>query len=281
MLVVADSGSTKCDWILSNGKDRIEVSTQGYNPMFHNSEFIAQDLSNYSDLTSNSEKATKVIFYGAGCSSDRLKKIAKDGLVKIFPKAEIIVEHDLDGAVYAACQGKPGIACILGTGSNSAYFDGEKIHEEVPALGYILGDEGSGAYFGKQLLSRYLYKQLPAHILIMFEKRFPNLTADEVFDGVYMKKDANVYLASFMKFLSDNHEDRYIQDMVYHGLSRFIDIHIWQYKTYKTVPVHFVGSIAYFFENVLRKAANNHRIQMGRIIRRPVEYLVEYHESQA
>ncbi|MGB0430730.1 MAG: hypothetical protein ACPGLV_09670 [Bacteroidia bacterium] len=281
MLVVADSGSTKCDWIFSDGETKQEVSTQGYNPMFHNTEFIAKDLRQNSEIQTLAQKADKVIFYGAGCSSDRLKKIAYDGLVQIFTKAEIIVEHDLDGAVYAACQGKPGIACILGTGSNSAYFDGASIHEEVPALGYILGDEGSGSYFGKQLLSRFLYKQLPAHIQILFEKKYPNLEPDQVFDGVYMKKDANVYLASFMKFLSDNREDRYVQDMVYHGLSKFIDIHIWQYKAYKTVPVHFVGSIAFFFENVLRKAASNHRIQMGRIIRRPVEYLFEYHSHRS
>jgi N-acetylglucosamine kinase-like BadF-type ATPase len=277
MLVVADSGSTKCDWIFKEGNNQVEVSTQGYNPMFHNAEFITSDLKKYDDIVNNAEKVKELYFYGAGCSSDRLKSIAREGLEKIFPNAKILVEHDLDGAVYAACHGKPGIACILGTGSNSAYFDGEKIHEEVPALGYILGDEGSGSYFGKQLLSRYLYKQLPAHIQILFEKEFPDLTSDDVFNGVYMKPHANVYLASFMKFLSDNREDRYIQDMVYHGLSRFIDIHIWQYRNFKSVPVHFVGSIAYFFENVLRKAANNHRIQMGRIIRRPVEHLLEYH----
>ncbi|MFY0672059.1 MAG: hypothetical protein JXQ87_01560 [Bacteroidia bacterium] len=277
MLVVADSGSTKCDWILTDGKEQIEVSTPGYNPMFHSADYIANDLKNYDDILAKAKDVKELYFYGAGCSSDRLKGIAKEGLSKIFPNAKMLVEHDLDGAVYAACHGKPGIACILGTGSNSAYFDGEKIHEEVPALGYILGDEGSGSYFGKQLLSRYLYKQLPAHIQILFEKEFPELTSDDVFNGVYMKPHANVYLASFMKFLSDNREDRYIQDMVYHGLSRFIDIHIWQYKNFKNVPVHFVGSIAFFFENVLRKAANNHRIQMGRIIRRPVEHLLKYH----
>ena len=276
MIVVADSGSTKCDWIFKSDAETKRVSTMGFNPMFHSTEFIVQELQKH-EAFKNVTGVSHVYFYGAGCSSDRLKKIVVDALVQIFGSAEILVQHDLTGAVYAACQGQPGIACILGTGSNSAVFDGDKIHEEVPALGYILGDEGSGSYFGKQLLSRYLYKQLPDHIRQKFEEYYPNLDKDKVFSKTYMEPNANVYLASYMKFLSDNRDDKYIQEMVYHGLSSFIDIHIWQYKGYKNLPVHFVGSIAYFFEEVLRKAANNHRLQVGRIIRRPVDYLLEYH----
>ncbi|MBI1183240.1 hypothetical protein GC194_03135 [bacterium] len=280
MIVVADSGSTKCDWIFTDGTNRYEFSTRGYNPMFHGPDFIAKDLGLNLDFVKIARQTKQVFFYGAGCSSAKLVDRVKQGLLPLFGNAELTIEHDLNGAVYAACQGKPGIACILGTGSNSAYYDGASIHEEVPALGYILGDEGSGSYFGKQLLSRYLYKQLPAHIELLFEKAYPNLSSEDVFTGVYMEPHANVYLASFMKFLSDNKDDRYVQDMVYHGLSRFIDIHIWRYKGFKTVPVHFVGSIAFFFENVLRKAADNHRIQVGRIIQKPVEELLNYHSNQ-
>jgi len=280
MIVVADSGSTKCDWIFKDGEHRVEISTMGFNPMFHSSDFIAEELGKNELFKKNAAETLEVFFYGAGCSSEKRNDIVRRGLEVAFPKATLNIEHDLKGAVYAACQGKPGIACILGTGSNSAYFDGQTIQEEVPALGYILGDEGSGAFFGKQLISEYLYKQLPDNIVAKFEERYPELTKDDVFTGVYMQPHANVYLSSFMRFLSDNRDEKYIQEMVYRGLSTFIDIHIWQYKNYKSLPVHFVGSIAFYFESVLRKAASNHRLNVGRIIRKPVEELLRHH-SQA
>lgn len=279
MIVVADSGSTKCDWIFKEGEERIEFSTMGFNPMFHSSEVIAAELQKDDQFTAAAAKVTEVFFYGAGCSSEDRNNIVRAGLEQVFPKANLHIEHDLKGAVHAACQGQPGIACILGTGSNSAYYDGKEIYEEVPALGYILGDEGSGAYFGKQLLSEYLYKQLPENIVAKFNERYSDLDKDQVFTGVYMQPHANVYLSRFMKFLSDNRDEKYIQEMVYRGLSKFIDIHIWQYKDYKSLPVHFVGSIAFYFETVLRKAASNHRINVGRIIRKPVEELLKHHSE--
>lgn len=249
----------------------------GFNPMFHTHSFMAFELRKNAEFLELAAKTRAVYFYGAGCSTAKLSAVVENALSEIFPEAKLTVEHDLTGAVYAACQGSPGIACILGTGSNSAYFDGKNINEAVPALGYIMGDEGSGSYFGKQLLTQYLYKQLPSDISEKFESRYPNLSREEIFERVYMKDHANVYLASFMKFLSDNREDPFVQKMVYKGLSTFIDIHIWQYKGYKEVPVHFVGSIAFYFENLLRKVAGIHHLNMGRIIRKPVVQLLEHH----
>lgn len=251
----------------------------GFNPMFHSHSFIAFELRKDPEFLKLAAKTETVYFYGAGCSSTKLRGIIENALSEIFPAAKLTVQHDLTGAVYAACQGTPGIACILGTGSNSAYFDGKNIMEEVPALGYIMGDEGSGSYFGKQLLTEYLYKQLPDHISKKFEERYPNLKKDEIFEKVYMHDHANVYLASYMRFLSDNRDDPFVQKMVYKGLSTFIDIHIWQYKGYKEVSVHFVGSIAFYFENLLKKVASIHHLNMGRIIRKPVVQLLEYHSK--
>lgn len=279
MIVVADSGSTKCDWIFVEGDTKVQFSTMGFNPMFHTSHQVAFELRKNNEFLDYASRVSNVYFYGAGCSSTKLQTIIKTGLTEIFPNAQIDVQHDLDGAVYAACQGKPGIACILGTGSNSAYFDGQQIHEEVPALGYIMGDEGSGSYFGKQLLAAYFYKQMPDGIRERFKQAFPKITDEDVFDHVYSQPHANVYLASFMRFLSDNKDEKYVQDMVYKGLSKFIDIHIWRYRGYKEVPVHFVGSIAYHFEDLLRKVAAIHHIKVGRIIQKPVDTLVEHHSQ--
>lgn len=279
MLVVADSGSTKCDWIFASPSGDVEMSTMGFNPMFHSAQVIETTLQQNEPFVKMAQKASQVYFYGAGCSSKSRNAIVEEGLKSLFPAANIVVKHDLDGAVYAACQGEPGIACILGTGSNSAFFDGKSINEHVPALGYILGDEGSGSYFGKQLLAKHFYHQLPRHLEELFKDTYPKLTKDTVFTNTYMRPNANVYLASFMKFLSDNRKDPYVQKMVYRGLSEFIDIHIWQYRDYKSYPVHFVGSIAYFFENTLKKVAETHRINLGRIIRKPVSDLVAFHND--
>lgn len=279
MKVVADSGSTKCDWIFYDDQSTTEISTMGFNPMFHTSHFIAYELRKNRSFMDLAAKTNEVFYYGAGCQNEKLHGIVRNGLAEIFGQADIMVEHDLHGAVYAACLGERGIACILGTGSNSAYFDGKNIHEQVPALGYILGDEGSGAYFGKNLLAMYFYKQLPKHLLEAFTKYYPSLTKSVVFEEVYMEEHANVYLASFMRFLSDNKEDAFVQDFVYRGFSDFIDIHIWRYKEHKEVPIHFVGSVASHFEELLRKAAAAHRLKMGRIIQRPVESLLTYHRQ--
>ncbi|MCB0737001.1 MAG: N-acetylglucosamine kinase, partial [Bacteroidetes bacterium] len=204
MIVIADSGSTKCDWIITNGQEEIRTKTQGFNPMFHSSQLIEDKLRDNKDLSGLANRVEAVYYYGAGCQNGELNKTVQTALSNVFKNAHVHVDHDIRAAIMATCQGKPGISCILGTGSNSAYFDGKDIHNRVSGLGYILGDEGSGSYFGKKLLSAFLYGQLPE--TINQELRAQGLSKETIINKVYMQPNANVYLASFMKFVS-NHKD--------------------------------------------------------------------------
>ena len=278
MIVVADSGSTKCDWIIVDPEtgERTETNSKGINPFFHNEIDIANEVFKNATLRNAGPKVTHVFFYCAGGSSKELQSRVERGLHIIFKDSIIKVDHDLDGAAYATCDGKPGIACILGTGSNSCYFDGKKIHEEVPALAYILGDEGSGSFYGKKLLRDYFYKLMPETILNSFEAEF-HPDKDVVFERVYMKPHANVFLASFMRFCSEHRDNQYIKDMITEGMYEFLNYHVCCYKNYRDAPVHFVGSIAYYFEEILMAHCNNLHIKVGLITNKPVDNLVKYH----
>lgn len=278
MLLVADSGSTKCDWIIvmTNG-ERIETGTMGFNPFFHTSELIASEISANEILKSHADKVKHIRFYGAGASSDHRNSIVEAGLRMVFTNSEsVLVDHDLKSAAIATAQDDPGIACILGTGSNSCYYDGTSVHEAVPALGYVLGDEGSGAYFGKILLSKYLYKKLPEDLSTALEKEY-GVSKESIFEAVYNKPNPNVYLASFMKFARTHHDHPFFKDMIYKGISSFINIHVWCYENFREVPVHFVGSIAFYFKDVLEEVARNYRFTIGNIIRKPVKPLTDYY----
>jgi N-acetylglucosamine kinase-like BadF-type ATPase len=278
MILIVDSGSTKSDWILLNNSIQTHYSTMGLNPYFHDEDTVYTAIKNQKELFAIREEVEKVFFYGAGCSSESLNLIIQNGLSRVFSKAAITVDHDLCACAYATYEGEPSISCIIGTGSNSCYYDGNEIYEEVPALGYILGDEGSGTYFGKQLLSNFLYKRLPLHIHEAFLKE-TGITKDEIVDNVYMQPNANVYLASFMRFIIKFQDDEYIKEMIYNGFKHFIQIHVCCYSNYKSVKVHFVGSIAHLFISELDKACSVMDVQLGKVIQKPIDGLVSYHEN--
>ncbi len=276
MILIADSGSTKCDWVLVDGETRRDFSTMGFNPFFHNEEIISKAIQENQELYAVRNEVKLVFLYSAGCSSRDLKLVVERALSICFPKANIYVDHDLVAAAFATYNGNPGISCILGTGSNSCYFDGDIVKEMVPALGYILGDEGSGSYYGKQVLSKYLYNQLPEPLHRDLKDKF-GLTKDIIFENVYMKPHANVYLASFMKVISDNKHLPFVQDMVYNGSVEFLRNHVCCFPNHQKYPVHFIGSIAFHFEDILRKAAESLGIKVGNIIQKPIYGLVDYH----
>jgi len=215
-------------------------------------------------------------FYGAGCSSEEMNNIVKSGLSKIYPNSNVTVDHDLLACALSTYKGEPSISCILGTGSNSCYFDGQNLREEVPAIAYVLGDEGSGSFYGKKLLKDYLYNQLPDSIHKDFESQFGNAKA-EIFENVYMKPHANVYLASFMKFINRHYHHEYVTEMIQHGMNEFIKIHVCCYPEYNSVKTHFIGSISKIFEKELKVAADKHGVILGDIIQKPVDNLVNYH----
>lgn len=280
MILIADSGSTKCDWKLLEGETEVgSVSTMGFNPYFHSEAIISATLKVQKLFTDNAERVNEVYIYSAGCSSPELNKILENGLRAVFRKAKIMVDHDVLGAALAACQGEPGIACILGTGSNSCYYNGETIYEEIPSLAYILGDEGSGSWYGKQLLRDYLYKEpIPKELRQELESQGHD--KDSIRENIYMQEHANVYLASFMKTISKYRGTDYVNDMIHDGMQEFLHRHVCCFKNFREVPVNFVGSIAYYFQDILKEEAAKLGITIGNVIKKPIDGLVEYHLNQ-
>jgi len=277
MLLIADSGSTKCDWrLVAEDKSYQDFKSMGINPYFHNEEVIESELRDVDRMMAFADKVTALFFYGAGCSSKELKRTVENGLGRVFPNAQIYVDHDLVAAAFAVYEDEPCIACILGTGSNSCHFDGDIVREEVPALAFILGDEGSGSYFGKKLLTDFLYKSLPAEMSQGLKSQF-NLDKDTIMDRVYMQPHANVYLASFMKFITSFRGTPYVDNMISEGIGRFLDIHVKCFRNAEELSVSFVGSVAHYHEDILKKEAEKRNLRVGKIVKKPIDGLYDYH----
>lgn len=277
MILVADSGSTKCDWMIATPDHHIpKFSTMGFNPFFHSQDLIIETLKSSEEATKYASSIKQVFFYGAGSSSADRKAHITGALDQFFVEADISVDHDLMGAAYATCGKEAGISCILGTGSNSCYFDGKDVYEAVPALGHRLGDEGSGSYFGRKILSQFLYKRLPDYLHDKLVNDY-GLTKEIIFESVYRKPNENVYLASFMKSLSDFRDKEWVNNLVYDGMCDFMDIHVTCYDNHKEVPVHFIGSVSYYFKDVLEKVCEKFGIRLGKVIKQPIYNLVDYH----
>jgi len=274
MLLVVESGSTKADWMLVNKKQTV-LTTMGFNPYFHSKEDILHELNGNYDLNLIKNLVTELYFYGAGCSIPELNAIVKSALSAYFTKATIKVNHDLAACAYACYNGVPEIACILGTGSNSCYFDGKIIKEAVPALGHILGDEGSGSYFGKRILSDFLYKRLPTEMEEELEDL--GLNKEVIVEKVYRQANANVYIASFMPILIRHKNLDYCQSVIKEGIQKFIDTHVKCYDNYNEIEVNFVGSMACLLQDELFEICKKEKIEIGQIIRKPLHNLVEYH----
>jgi N-acetylglucosamine kinase-like BadF-type ATPase len=276
MLLVADSGSTKADWLLAdNGKVMDSFSSIGFNPFFHSSKDVFTSVNGNKSFKKYASKIKEIYFFGAGCSSPGRNKIIATGLKQFFKNAKVTVDHDMLGAALAACNDTAGLVCILGTGSNIAYFDGRKLSATRHGLGYIMGDESSGSFYGRKLISYFLYGIMPPDISKSFYAKY-KMTKEKMHKNVYGKPHANVYLASFAKFLSDEKSHPWIQQLVYKGMSEFFETNIKSYPQYKTVPVHFIGSIAYYFNTTLNKVAEENNFKVGKIIVKPVDHLMEY-----
>ena len=274
MIIIAESGSTKTNWITA---DNTLYQTKGFNPLFDTTDSIYEELVKHEDLQKVRNNFTKVFFYGASCSSDERNAIVERALRKYFTNTEVIqVDHDLKAAAVATYDNRPGIACILGTGSNSCLYDGHEIYEEVPSLGYVLGDEGSGAYFGKKIIAAFLYHELPEatnKILVEYYK----LEKEEVLKNVYKQPNANVYLATFAKVMNETSDTEYMDKLAEEGFTDFFNHHVACYKNYQQYPVHFVGSIAFHFKHVLEIVAKKKGCELGKVDRNPVYSLLNWH----
>ncbi len=274
--LIADSGATKCEWcLITNGKKKT-ILTQGISPYFLDEAQITTILNKSLIPKLKEVVIEEVFFYGTGLSNSNNALIVKKALKLLFKKAKIQIETDLTAAARALCGKKKGIACILGTGSNSCYYDGKKMQKNSPGIGYILGDEGSGAYLGKKVIQHFLYNTFDEEIMARFEKQFKT-TPVEILETVYKQPLANRYLASFAIFLAENRGHYMIENIIEDGLNDFFFTHIYKYKESWTYPINFIGSIAFGFKDVLQDLCKTYELELGRVLKTPMKGLIEYH----
>ena len=280
MILIADGGSTKADWILLDnlGEIVLKTRTKGLNPAVFPGDLLKKRVEENEDFQFHKNKIEEVYFYGAGCGTKKPAALLKSILESFFIKAKVVVKEDTYAATYAVTN-KPGIVCILGTGSNSSYFDGENIINGVPSLGYILMDEASGNYFGKRLIRDYYYKRMPKRYLKKFEDQF-DVDPDVIKRNVYKENNPNTYLAHFAEFIFRNDRNSYSDKVLEKGINVFFKTRVLTYDEVKNVPVHFVGSIAFFAKDIIEKVAKKHGVELGSIVRRPIDGLIEYHRKK-
>ncbi len=274
--LIADSGSTKVEWCLLDGKKRKIFFTQGLSPYFLTSPQIQEILLRELKTKMKQVEPDEVFFYGTGCSNPGNIKLVKNAIQKVFTKAKISVDHDLMGAAKALCGKEKGIACILGTGSNSCYYNGKKIIKNSPGLGYVLGDEGSGAYLGKKVIQYFLYNTFDEDLMDRFVAKF-NTTSYEILDTVYKKPLPNRYLASYAIFLAENRGHYMIENIIEDGFNDFFFNHIYKYRESWTLPINFIGSVAFGFKDVLKEMCSSYELQLGKVLKKPMDGFIKYH----
>lgn len=281
MTLITDGGSTKCDWVLldKSGNVVFKTNTSGLNPTVVPKEELLLRITSNETLKNVFNSVEVLDFYGAGCGTSTPRNILKEVLEELFSKAKVNVSEDMSAAVFAATT-EPGIVCILGTGSNSCYFDGTEIHSPIPALGFILMDEASGNYFGKRLIRDYYYHRMPEEIASEFKEKF-NLEADDIKMNLYKKPNPNAYLASFAQFIFTQKEiTPYFHALITEGISSFIECRILCYEKAHEVPVHFIGSIAHFSEKIIKECFKEDNLELGNIVQRPIDGLIDYYKNR-
>lgn len=280
MILIADSGSTKTDWqMLDQNQVIAETQTVGFNPYYQDADSIANELK-INLLPLCTKEVTHVFYYGTGVTNEEKAGIVKDAILKVFPTCQQIeAQSDVVGAARATCGKTAGIACILGTGSNSIYFDGEKTGFQVPPLGFWLGDEGSGGHLGKSLLLSYLHKEMPLEMRAKFETQYGVMDRLTVLENAYHKPFPNRYFASFSKFLFDNLEDDFCRNLVENCFLQFFQKYILKYPMCHETTVNFVGSVAFYYKDLLIKVADNQVIKVGKVLKSPIDGLVEFYQS--
>ena len=281
MIFVVDSGSTKTDWIALDNSGEVLFSTQtlGLNPQVLPSAILTERIINNYELYQNREKVSHVHFYGAGCGVDsparRIEKVFKE----IFTSSKFSILEDTYAAVYASTEpNTPAIVCIIGTGSNCTYFDGINIEQRITSLGYVLMDEASGNFFGKQLIRAFYFKTMPEDLAKKFEEEY-DLSPDQIKENVYRKENPNTYLAKFAQFIVKNKEVFEMKSIIEDGLQRFISHQILQFENAKDVPIHFIGSIAHYLKDEIDIALKRNGLRLGNVVRRPIDGLVQYHQK--
>ena len=282
MILIADGGSTKCSWcLLDDAHNRVYFNTEGYNPDFMDTAAITASLGHSLPDTLARDQIRAVYYYGAGVSSAHKAEVIAGALRQLFPQAQAHVTEDLLAAARALLGRQAGFAAILGTGTNSCLYDGNKITYNVDSLGYFLGDEGSGSYFGKRLMRDYLRGLLPDGLQEIFRDAYQLGSRNDVLDRLYNQPLPNRYLASFAKFAYDHNNVSYCRDIVVEGFEAFFQNLVLHYPRYQEYTFNCVGSVGYNFRDVLTQVARGHGMEVGKIIRSPIDDLVTFHEQQS
>lgn len=279
MKLIIDCGSTKADWVVLNGNN-IEISfqTEGFNPNYTDKKHISSIILNEVSYKSYIQDITEILFYGSGCGKEDNCSLVKGILKSVFLNSEVSVSHDMLAACHALLGHKKGIACILGTGSNSCFYDGKEIVDKAVSLGYILGDEGSANHIGKTLVHDYFYKMMPDDLSDKFEAEY-NMNISEFIENVYHKSQVSKYLATFSKFAFENKKHTYVKELCSKCFDDFVRYFILKYNIAENSEIGFVGSIAYYFEDILSQCLGNHSLKISKIVKNPIEGLIDYYSQ--
>lgn len=284
MILIVDSGSTKCDWIAvdNNGNQLLEkIRTKGLNPAILKEKKLFKIIKASEELMTVKDQVTDIYFYGAGCGTENPRLLLTQVLRSLFLKANVEVKEDTMAAVRATINtpDEAAVVCIMGTGSNCSYYDGKELHQRVKSLGYTLMDDASGNYYGKELIRDYYYNHMPEQIKVAFGDKY-NLEADYIKYNLYKQPNPNAYLANFAEFMILNKDSEYIKELIKKGVRRFAKNMILQFKEeLKTTPVHFAGSIAFFCQDEIKEVAEELNFKVGNFERRPIEGLVNFHTN--
>ena len=277
--LIADSGATKCHWTLVQNNKKTTVNTIGISPYFLSTKEMTELLAQSFAKKTNVTKIDAVYFYGTGLTNlDNITSLKK-ALKAVFTNAVLSIETDLVAAARASCQNEKGVVCILGTGSNTGFYNGKKITKNSPGLGYVLGDEGSGAYLGKKVIQYFLYQTFDEELMAAFEKKF-NLTKDDILNSIYKNPFPNRTLASFAPFLTEHRGHYMIENIIEDGINDFFFAHINKMNESWIHPIHFVGGVAFAFKDVIKQLALSYEIELGKIIKSPMEGLITFHKKQ-
>lgn len=278
-ILIADSGATKTEWCLTDNNQQETFFTEGLNPYYHTIESI-REVVTHELLPKLDQTVEHLYFYGAGCDSKDKNALMEEALTTSFAEAKIHVFHDLLGAARACFLQKEGIACILGTGSNSCLYDGTEIIEHIPSLAFILGDEGSAGYFGKKLINKYFRFEIPEDLKQDLEHDY-NMSLDHITKGLYDGSQKSRFVASYGAFLGEHANHPFIREMLYEGFENFISRIILNYTNATDYEVRFIGSVAFAHQDLIKEILRKHELEPGLFVRNPMGRLLEFHTAQA
>ena len=279
MKLIIDCGSTKSDWVIINDKNIvISFQTEGFNPNYTDKKYISSIILNNTIYNPYIQEITEVFFYGSGCGKEENCALIKDILASVFTNAKIDVTHDMLAACHALLGNKNGIACILGTGSNSCFYNGNEITEKSISLGYIIGDEGSANHIGKKIVHDYFYKIMPDDLSVKFESEY-SINISEFIENIYHKNQVSRYLAEFSKFAYANKEHDYIKNLCSKYFDEFIEYFILKFNPTTDTEIGFVGSIAYYFQDTLSERLEDKGLKISKIVKNPIEGLIDYYSQ--